>query len=224
MHQNAGRPRGVNAASLLAFLAAACVSLIACSSPATSPSNEIDSVTAGRLSNLVSEATAGGASEEQLATLQAYVPGSAVTFEDLRAAYDRTFACLDNSGIPYSGVATYVDDAGYERITYNYTTAPSLTDEQSQRIADECQVSESLYVSILYDLQPGYVEAADRAFEEARPSIVACLRDNGVPIDDEATRSELVNATITLISPAGSDPAQPATGPDCMYLLPDIGY
>lgn len=216
--KNEGWPRGATK-SVLASLAAASLSLAACSSPATSGSGPIDP----GLAALISEAKAGGASEAQLATLRSYVPGSPVPFDVLRAAYDRTFACLDNAGVPYGEVSTYVDGAGYSRITYGIYEAPGLTDEQTQRIAAECQFGESIYVDQLYIEQPGYVEAADRAFAAARPSILACLRDNGVDIDDDATRSELVSATFTLAASAQGDNGL-ALGPDCTSLLPDIGY
>jgi hypothetical protein len=49
-------------------------------------------------------------------------------------------------------------------------------------------MSNSLFVESLYQESPVAQEARDLYFEPYRDSVVACLRDNGVEVDDDVAR------------------------------------
>ena len=144
-------------------------------------------------------------------------------FEVVRDAYDRMFACFDASGVPYSGPRTYVDDTGFPMITYVTYDVAGMSEDEMSRVTRACVTRESEFIEQLYQSQPSYIEAADRAWDQALPQILACLRDNGVVIDDDATRSEVVYAVLTLAGSVHTDDGR-ALGPDCTLLLPNMGY
>ncbi|MBN2177675.1 MAG: hypothetical protein JW722_08500 [Demequinaceae bacterium] len=136
--------------------------------------------------------------EHQLGILERAGRNGQVTFNDVIEATDSTFACFDNNGIVnWSQWWTRPD--GLPMLVYSYVQPDSMTTEQFEVVAANCMESNSLYVEGVYQLQPAAVELEEAHFDERRPLILECLRENGVVIDDDATQDEVFEAASRLI-------------------------
>jgi hypothetical protein len=152
-----------------------------CSSPTPHPT-----AAPGPFQVVVETAREGGASSSQLELLLAADAAGEVTFEQLRAAVDATFACLDSAGIQHSENVT---QGPLPQLTYSFASA-----DGSSAVADSCINSHSMYVEWAYQTQPSAQELVDAAFDKKRDEIVACLRQMGIEIDDDASVDEIKRA------------------------------
>lgn len=139
-------------------------------------------------SQLLASARERGASAEQLAVLES----GTVTFEQYQAAVDLSIACIRDAGIEVIGDAV-TEQSGLPSIEYSFAVkSPGRSDEQTQAIADECMLVNSQFVEAAYRTSPGAVEARQGQIDKYRPTIVKCLRDNGVDIADDAALPDLL--------------------------------
>lgn len=140
-----------------------------------------------------------GASEEQLSAMREYQDGSPIPYSVLEDAVNRTFDCFDEAGIVYLPLEPIEPMPGFPVPQYGFNAGQGLTEEEALTLGDQCADRESTWITVMYTQQPAYVEAQDAAFEETRAELVACLRDLGVDIDDDATRDEIEHEAVTLL-------------------------
>lgn len=80
-----------------------------------------------------------------------------------------------------------------------------LTREQGYELGDDCLHRFSHYIEMAWQLQPSSLEAKELFFAKYRPSIVACIRDNGGTVRDDATRDETLIASFLVEENTGVD-------------------
>lgn len=133
---------------------------------------------------MTSVAEERGASPEQLAIIE----DGEISFDEYQVAVTRTVECLRSAGIDVIGTGVS-SPRGFPEISYSYSTgSPGRTEAETDAIAQECIMSNSLFVESLYRESPVAQEARELYFEPYRDSVVACLRDNGVEVDDDVAR------------------------------------
>lgn len=136
---------------------------------------------------LLDVASERGASAEQLEAMS----GETVEFADYKEAVDRTIGCLRDAGIGVIGDS--VDYAhGYPQILYSYASrADGRSEAETDQVAQECIVRNSLFIESLYRETPTVQEALDVRFERARAEVEDCLERAGRSVTGEETRWEL---------------------------------
>lgn len=169
---------------LSALLVCAGVALASCDSLGTGTSDVASQEFADRAEAILDEARAAGASDAQMAILEAVADTGVITESDYTGAVNASLQCFAEAGIDYQ--TSEIDVAGDIRLSYAYA-ASDATDP----IASTCVSTNSSYVERLYALRPEASEKADRAFKAALPAIIACLNELDLDIDPEATVDEV---------------------------------
>ncbi|MGC4175730.1 hypothetical protein [Demequina sp.] len=159
------------------------------------------------LESILRLAEENDANDQQLAMLRDAAVAGAVPFEDLRTAVDATFACLDDAGIHYIEQARDPDDP-YDSIPFSV----EVTDSAMEAIADACAFANSYWIQSAYEQQPAGQEAADAEFDRARPLIIECLTEHGIPADESSTNDELKE--LLIYSETGIDRSSDAPPPE----------
>jgi len=143
----------------------------------------------------IDNARAGGAGEEQLLMLERAKESGTVPIDDARTAARGAVACMEDAGL----VAEYFEEtteAGILLPTYS-VQVPDI-DTVIDELISECENRESFWVNMLYQTQPISTSVTDAYNAERMPYLIACLKENGVAVDDEATRVELFKAATQL--------------------------
>lgn len=139
-----------------------------------------------------------GASDEQIAQIDEYIDGREIPYSVVQEAFTRTDACLEAAGLE-SAINVSEVYPGYYSSDFMFRSKDGVTDEGDQDVGTACQDREVTYIGLLYDNQPGWIAARDAAFEARRPELLACLRDHGVAIEDDATYDEMMNSAVELL-------------------------
>ncbi|GEM_PF-1188287 len=185
---------------LLLLVCAVLLGAAACSTAPddASPSTDPNAVFA----DVLAEAEEAGASDEQLATLREAVEKRTVPIEAAREAARRTVVCMQEAGL----------DAQYDEQQVSHGLAIPGYAVQTGTDGDEdidaqiaaCDDKEYIYVSRAYQLQPSSLESAEKFVEQRAPVIQACLEDNGVKTDPNATGHELAELASQTMRDTGS--------------------
>lgn len=171
---------------------------------APTPSSLASSVIALHLEEAVESGRSG---DEQIAVLERGVQTGRISYEDLTELTRATFDCFTESGIDYIENDPEEIGAGYYLPSYSWAAQiPGRTDDEVQALGDACIDRYSYWVSAAYqhDLVAG--EARDARMRRDLPTVMECLRENGVDVPDDATLDEvrqhvreLVQATETVV-------------------------
>ena len=211
---------------LAAWAATAAVTLgaAACSAAGDAPA---DGDSATTLEQIYDRAAEADASPAQLAVLERAVATQQVTFDDVSAAVDALAACVEAAGFALTR-DDRVAASGLREVSYAVTGGDPAAPDEGQRILDSCRLQHSEFVEEAYLSQPSSVALLDAHIAEVRPEIVACLRDAGREVDDEATFSELIAMSGEVLTGLTAEQREAATsedgvvevfepaGPDCM--------
>jgi hypothetical protein len=152
----------------------------------------------------VEEASAGGATQEQLDALDAARMAGRVDMEQVRQAIAANAQCLEESGFTVS-VGDGVKASGYVVPQYDAAFPADLSTEQADALVDVCERKNSFWISSAYQLQP---EARDRlgAYVMSRaPQRRQCLDDHGYSTDPEATGWELAMQSLQILRDTPGD-------------------
>jgi len=136
------------------------------------------------------DATAAGASDEQIATLERWLEIQDTPYADLEQSMQRFFTCLDEVGIEhqYPGVTGGVD---YPEPKFAVMGNPDKTDDAMQNLMDGCDAREFFYVNLIYQTGPGVAQRRQREDAAYLPTAIACLEEHGVVLDEVATLEDL---------------------------------
>lgn len=142
------------------------------------------------IEDAIMDATAGGASDEQIATLERWLEIQDTPYTDLEQSMQRFFTCLDEVGIEhkYPGVAGGVD---YPEPKFTVMVNPDMTDDAMQNLMDGCDARELFYVNTIYQTGPGVAERRQREDAAYLPTAIACLEGHGIVLDEVATLDDL---------------------------------
>lgn len=145
-----------------------------------------DGQTSSIFTEVLAEARAGGANEAQINILeQAEVDGQ-LSLEDARRAARSAVDCMTEAGLE----ATYQEEA-----SYSGTPLPGylvVTGDDTSSI-ESCDVSHSLWVGKLHQLQPSSIQANEAYADQQESSLRACLEAEGLEVDENASGSQLAN-------------------------------
>lgn len=145
------------------------------------------------------EATTYGADQQQIDVLADAVSTGVLTFESVMELTRKTFACFTEHGIEYTENDPHELGIGYFMPSYSFSAqAPGLTLDETTEAADECINGYSYWASIALQDSRVIGEARDARMRRDLPTILECLRDNGVSLPDEATLDEIRTAVGSL--------------------------
>ncbi len=150
----------------------------------------------------ISGAEAAGAAPEQLKVLHQIRDTGEITWAEVDSAMQETFRCFEAAGIEYQ-----VDNAvGYNGLKEpGYSFSAGTADPATfMEVGDRCIAQHSKFIEAAYTLRPEAVEADNRYLETLKPALIACLEDNGVAVDKEATFDELARLAYQLYGPVAS--------------------
>src|SRR5690606_9595243 len=99
--------------------------------------------------------------------------------------------CVETAGLELA-VDDHVGASGLRELGYTVLGGDAENPDEGQRIVDSCRRQHSEFVEEAYMSQPSSLALIDAHIQEVRPEIVACLRDAGREVDDDATFSELI--------------------------------
>lgn len=184
------------------------------SRPGATATNPADSETAAasagageRLAAVLAEAQAGGAGARQVAVLQAAVRSGSIEYEDVVPLIGDTFACLADAGIGYTENPPTEWVPGWKVASYSFDAeAPGLTADQVKERADACMTEHSKYAEFALQDPVVHQQVRDAYLREQLPTVLACLRDNGVVMDDGATLDEVRMAALDLLNATADSP------------------
>jgi len=165
-----------------------------------------------RIVAVIEDAQENGASERQIEALRVAQEQGYVSFDIARDAALASIDCMARSGVD----ATYSerdDGSGVKIPTFVASLAGGNQDAISA-IVDSCSRTEEAWVSKMYQLQPSTQNARDENLTRALPAIRQCLIENGVTVQADASRDEVVQAAIELSRETGSGGDAPPV--DCM--------
>ncbi len=167
------------------------------------------------VSQAIADATDAGASAQQLDILERAATDGGVTFEDAKIAATSAMACMANQGV----TANYKEKALANGVTI---PAYAVQDHKSDggdvvQVMDQCETTESFWVSMLYQMQPTSVEANLAFIEKQAPVIRQCLEDAGYDTDPKASGMELVKESSDIAGQTGG-------GVSCAVDAGVLGY
>jgi hypothetical protein len=160
---------------------------------------------------LIESATEQGASSTQLDILRKTRDIRDITFEDLDRATQDTFAYFESAGIEYS---RSVSEGLNATITYSFASP-----DGDSRVADSCILKYSEFIERDWTSRPAAFEPKNAYIITHRDELVACLRERGADIDDDATADELRQAArLTEEEQEAWEKGLP-TREDCFYAI-----
>lgn len=163
-----------------------------CSSEAeTGPIVGADEAFTAFAAPILDDARAEGASDAQIALIERAIAEGEVTPALALEAIDNAFACLADAGS--EGTLNPVEP-GVElpEISYYYSAPPGVSED----LLDSCLTENSMWVEMMYQVQPKAIAVIDAKFEENREYLIECLRGFGRVIDDDAPVDEIKHALV----------------------------
>jgi hypothetical protein len=91
---------------------------------------------------------------------------------------------------------------GLQRRLYSYSSLPN---GQPEPVAARCIAMHSAAVEKAYQLQPTSVEAVEAHFQQYRDALMACIHENGEPIDADMTEDEIMRSVGKVMDTASVD-------------------
>lgn len=166
------------------------------------------------LEQALNEARTGGASPEQVKILEGAVSAGEVTLSDSQAATDAMLACVEAAGFSVSD-QTIDSSRGLEIINFYLTSPSAMSEAEADALYWDCETTHRRWVEFAYQNQPQAKSAFFDLVEQHRTEIVACLRKEGSPIEDDATADEMISESLRVSSEA-TDAGEPNVS-DCLY-------
>lgn len=131
----------------------------------------------------LAQARIAEASPEQIAVLESAVDAGEISYRQLAELTEHTISCLEDAGVSVIREPDLEPAPGFR--------VPAYGHGEPLAVADACINHNSFFAAMAYIGQPSYIELRDAALEAERPAVLACLRENGVEIDDDATLDEI---------------------------------
>jgi hypothetical protein len=137
------------------------------------------------------QALAQDASDTQIEVLRRAVETGIVEYEDIEALMEETYACFENNGISVEVLAPIEIIPGMLYPNYTGRFGPDQDPDDMMALVDYCEIHHSLFALSIYGIQPEVQEYRDTELEKILPDALACLRDHGVSVPDDATLNEI---------------------------------
>lgn len=160
---------------------------------------------------MLADAVAGGAGTRQVEVLEAAVERGSIEYEDVVPLIQDTFACLADAGIGYTEDPPAEWVPGWKVASYSFDAeGAGLTEDQVKTLADACMAEHSMYAEFALQDPLVHQEVRDEHLRAQLPVVLACLREHGVVVDDEASLDQVRLAALDLLN-ATADSAQTVT-------------
>lgn len=173
------------------------------------------------LDAILEDARAGGAGQRQIEVLEAARAAGALEYETVVDLTHDTFACFEAAGIDYQEYPGEERVPGWTIVRYSFSAeAPGLTEPQVMALADACMAEHSMFAEFVLQDAALHQEVRDERMRAELPTILACLADNGVQVDADATLDEVRLAALELLN-ATADSAEPAVCWDDLATAPN---
>lgn len=201
--------RHIVAALALSLLMTGCESGGDATNTERPPTHAMEATWLVTVTDVREQAIAHDASSAQIALIDDAATVGALDLAALKEAALAAVECMNTAGLNAT-VTSENRPSGFE--VPGYTTASeSLSEDSALAIIDECDRQHFYFVSRLYQTQPTAREAKDKHFARHREALMACLTENGVQIDQQATQDEVMRASLQLLDGLQSDtPASPS--------------
>ena len=169
------------------------VAISACAGDGRSPQDVPGGSPWQGATQIIDEATHGGASAEQVEILEQANRTGSITYDQYSAAVDRSLRCIREAGLPVPRDEV-VEQGGIKLRLYVKTG----DDSGPSPVAEACVKKHSWYVELAYQVQPSSVEAASRFFERYRQPLLDCLSSHDVAVDPDMTKDQIDRAVADL--------------------------
>lgn len=196
------RGRGVAALPLFVGLIAPLIASCSASSDTSSPWSYEPFTEL--ISSAIDDATAGGASDQQMALLTSAQVEGEMPIDLMKSAVYNAIDCFNSVG----GQATYeetTEPSGLVQPGYKALFATTLPDT----LHDSCETKELRWVSFVYSLQPSSRELVGQFVMSKEDVLRQCMEDAGIKTDPKATGWDLAQQASEL-------PGDTAGGMDCL--------
>lgn len=179
--------RGVAGACGLVVLLAGCGKS---SAPIASPPRSLDDLVAAALA----DARASGADASEIEALNDARDSGMVTAESYKAAQRRTLDCIAESGAMVTDVVE-TEQSTLPVLDATVRAGPGMSDDDLLATMDRCEARFSAALKGVYFQQPSSLEEWFARVEAHRAEVIACLRERGATIADDAPMDELFRVT-----------------------------
>ncbi len=180
-------PRRLAIACLAAVLVAGCSSE---PSPADSPPASFD----GLIEAALDDARTSGADQSQIEALEVARAEGGVTAENYKAAQRRTLECMSESGATVTDIIE-TEQATLPVLDASVQAGAGMADDELLTLMDHCEVLYSAALKGVYFQQPSSLDEWFGRVEAHRSELLACLREHGATIPDDAPMDELFRVT-----------------------------
>lgn len=173
-----------------------------------------------RIDAILADAREGGAGERQLEVLREARRTGSLSYDTTVDLVRDTFGCFEASGIGYEEQPAEERAPGWKVVRYSFRAeAPGLSESHVKTLADACMAEHSMYAEFVLQDVGLHQDARDRRMRAELPTILACLAENGVRMDADATLDEIRRATLELLN-ATADLTEPAACWDDLATTP----
>jgi len=138
----------------------------------------------------IEDATASQVDASQLEALERAQAVGEVAPEVFLDARQRALDCMSAAGIHVSDVARS-ERSGLPLLEATLAAPEGMSDRTMLGIADDCELRFSTILEHVYLQQPSALNAYFDRIESHRTQLIACLREHGATIDDDASMDEL---------------------------------
>jgi hypothetical protein len=148
------------------------------------------------LVQVIESATAGGASDHQIAILTQAREAGALSTEAVREARGNAIDCMSGLGLTAYPAELTLDNGlelpGYT-VQLGAVSASESELNSAEEVVDACDLKEFSWVNDFYQLQPAAREMTDAMLQRKAPELRACMEREGVMggLGDDATPREL---------------------------------
>lgn len=119
---------------------------------------------------------------------------------------DAVVQCLDDSRVDAFVVSPIEIAPGLLMPQFGARPAAGGSEEEALSLISVCFFEYIGYAQQFYENQPNSADQQIAAFEEARPDVLACLKEHGVELDDRASNDEVYQAVNQDIADNGQLP------------------
>lgn len=168
-----------------------------------------------RIGAEIEDATANGASADQLALLERARGEGEVTIETARQARRAYAECATAAGVEVTFDETTRPDGWVSWVTIVDGSGAANTEQ----IARDCERREALWVIVLYSTQPATEQATADYLDQQAPVLRSCLEEAGFQPEPDATGMELA-----ILTTRADDPVMREAGVMCLQQIGIDGF
>lgn len=165
-----------------------------CSSDAAEIVAEPTDLVSVDLEYLLDEAREAGASAEQMAVVDSALRQGSMSLDDVTVAFDNYLECLEEAGFTIRVVEPVERYPGFAEPDAQVQFPSGLDSVSAENVDRACLRQHYAFASAYYVGQPQAMDAYLSTFDAQRESIVSCLDDVGVSVDESASSTELLYA------------------------------